>query len=596
MPIYHAPVNDFRFLINEVLDHSPGQKLPSAESATEDIVDAVLVEGAKFCETVLQPLNGPGDLEGCGFDQGEVRTPKGFAEAYKAYCDAGWPGLTSTPEFGGQGLPYYLGLAMSEMITASNTSWGMYAALSHAAWEALQLHGSTEQKDTYLAKMIAGDWTGTMNLTESHCGTDLGLIRTRAEPAEADSYRISGTKIWISAGEHDLAENIIHMVLARLPGAPEGTRGISLFIAPKYLVNPDGSLGERNGVRCAGIDHKMGIKASATCEMIYDNAVGYLVGEPHRGLIYMFSMMNGARLGTGIQGLGIGSVAYQNAAVFARERLQGRSLSGAKLPDKPADPIIVHPDVRRMLMVGRAFCEGARHLGLYTAMQLELEHHHPEPATRERAGHWVALMTPIIKAYFTDMGSEVANLGLQVHGGAGYIVDTGVEQFVRDVRITRIYEGTNGIQALDLVGRKLVAANGETIKSFFDVADQLLASMSKNEALAEFSAPLEAALDRLKATTGWVYQQMARDPLEAGAASVDYLRLFALTAMAWSWAVQAKSANHNLTSGSMNEAFYRNKLITARFFMTRMLPESEGLASRIQAGAESIMALDEGAF
>jgi alkylation response protein AidB-like acyl-CoA dehydrogenase len=596
MPTYHAPVNDFRFLINEVLDHDLSRELPSAEFGTEDIVDAVIVEGSKFCESVLQPLNGPGDLEGCVFEQGEVRTPKGFPEAYHAYCEAGWPGLTSSPEFGGQGLPYYLGLAMSEMITASNTSWGMYAALSHGAWEALHLHGTEAQKGTYLAKMIAGEWTGTMNLTESHCGTDLGLIRTRAEPDDGDTYRISGTKIWISAGEHDMAENIIHMVLARLPGAPEGTRGISLFIVPKFLVNSDGSLGERNGVRCAGIDHKMGIKASATCEMTYDNAIGYLIGEPHRGLMYMFSMMNGARLGTGIQGLGLGSVAYQNAANFARERLQGRSLSGPKAPDKPADPIIVHPDVRRMLMIGRAFCEGARGLGLYTAMQLELEHFHPDQKIREQAGHWVALMTPIIKAYFTDMGSEVANLGLQVHGGAGYIVDTGVEQFVRDVRITRIYEGTNGIQALDLVGRKLVAANGETVKSFFDVADKLLASMSEDDALAEFSEPLGTALDRLRTTTGWVYQQMARDPLEAGAASVDYLRLFALTAMAWSWAAQAKSASKNLTTGPMGEAFYRNKLITARFFMTRMLPESEGLAVRIRAGAESIMALDESAF
>ena len=596
MPIYNAPVNDFRFLINEFLDPELRQALPSAEIASDDILDAVLSEGARFCETVLQPLNGPGDLEGCHFDNGEVRAPKGFRDAYQAYCEAGWPGLTSSPEYGGQGLPLYIGLAMAEMITASNTSWGMYPALSHGAWSAINLHGSQEQKDRFLPPMIAGEWTGTMNLTESHSGTDLGLIKSRAEPADDGSYLISGTKIWISAGEHDLAENIIHMVLARLPGAPEGTRGISLFIVPKMLINDDGSLGERNGVRCGGIDHKMGIKGSATCEIIFDKAVGYLVGEEHRGLHYMFTMMNGARLETGIQGLGLGSVAYQNAAIFARERLQGRSLDGAKRPDKPADPIIVHPDVRRMLMISRAFIEGARALGLYTALQLEAEHFHADAAAREKAGHWVALMTPIIKAWFTDMGFEVTNLGLQVHGGAGYIVDTGVEQFVRDARITRIYEGTNGIQALDLVGRKLVAANGATLKSFFDEAEQLLAQIEAEEAMAEFGQPLKQALELLKDTTAWVYQQMARNPLEAGAASVDYLNLFALTAMAWSWARQAQCALKGLEQGAMGEQFYNNKLTTARFFMTRMLPETTGLAAKVRAGAEPLMSLAEDQF
>jgi len=596
MPIYQAPVTDFRFLINEVLDSSQRGALPSAENADDEIVDAVLTEAAKFCESVLQPINATGDTEGCRFENGEVRTPSGFGQAYEAYCEAGWPGLTSDPEFGGQGLPLYLGLAMAEMVTASNTSWGMYPALSHGAWSLIHRHGSEEQKSLFLPNMISGQWTGTMNLTESHCGTDLGLIRSRAEPDDDGRYRISGAKIWISAGEHDLAENIIHLVLARLPDAPEGTRGISLFIVPKFNVNGDGSLGERNGVQCAGIDHKMGIKGSATCEIIFDNAVGYLVGEPHRGLHYMFTMMNAARLETGIQGLGLASVAYQNAVEFARERLQGRSLDGPKFPNKPADPIIVHPDVRRMLMISRAFIEGARGIGLWTALKLECEHFHPDEAIRTQAGHWVALMTPIIKAWFTDMGFEVTNHGVQVHGGAGYILDTGVEQFVRDARITKIYEGTNGIQALDLVGRKLVAANGETVKSFFDEAEGLLADIGDDESMSEFTAPLSSALERLKSTTGWVYQHMAKNPLEAGAASTDYLHLFALTAMAWSWTLQARAARQGLDNGAMGESFYNNKLITARFFMQRMLPDTEGLMARIMAGSESMMAMEADDF
>jgi alkylation response protein AidB-like acyl-CoA dehydrogenase len=596
MPIYHAPVTDFRFLINEVLDPRQRQALPSADNADAELIDAVLGEGARFCETVLQPLNAIGDTEGCRFENGKVNTPPGFAQAYQAYCEGGWPGLTSDPEFGGQGLPLYVGLAMAEMITAANTSWGMYPALSHGAWSLIRLHGSDEQKSMFLPHMISGRWTGTMNLTESHCGTDLGLIRSRAEPDENGQYRVSGTKIWISAGEHDLAENIIHLVLARLPDAPAGTRGISLFIVPKVNLRDDGGLGEANGVRCGGIDHKMGIKGSATCEIIFDNAVGYLVGEPHRGLHYMFTMMNGARLETGIQGLGLASVAYQNAVEFARERLQGRSLDGARFPDKPADPIIVHPDVRRMLMISRAFIEGARGIGLWTALKLECEHFHPDEQERTRAGHWVALMTPIIKAWFTDMGFDVTNLGVQVHGGAGYILDTGVEQFVRDARITKIYEGTNGVQALDLVGRKLVAANGETVKSFFAEAEGLLADIGDEESLTEFTGPLTTALDRLKTTTGWVYQQMARNPIEAGAASTDYLHLFALTAMAWSWTLQARAAQRGLESGAMTKRFYDNKLITARFFMQRMLPETEGLVSRIMAGSESMMAMEADEF
>jgi len=596
MPSYTGPVEDFRFLIDEFIELETCSDLPSLEGLDSELIDAVLSEGARFCESVLQPINGPGDQAGCRFSDGEVVTPDGFRDAYRTYTENGWPGLTSATEYGGQGLPHFLGIAMSEMITAANTSWGMYAALSHGAWELIHAHGSERQKQTWLPKMISGEWTGTMNLTEPHCGTDLGLVRTRAEATGDGSYRISGTKIWISAGEHDMADNIIHLVLARTPDAPEGTRGLSLFIVPKFLVDDDGRLGERNRVTCAGLDHKMGIRASATCEMVYDNAVGYLIGEENKGLNLMFTMMNGARLGTGIQGLGLASVAYQNAVIFARERLQGRSLDGARYPDKPADPIIVHPDVRRMLMISKAFIEGARALAVFTALKLEIEHRHPDAAAREQAGHWVALMTPIIKAYFTDMGFEVTSLAMQVHGGAGYIVDTGVEQFMRDARIARIYEGTNGIQALDLVGRKLTAANGETVKSFFTEVEKLLAKCSDDEGMAEFTTPLTEATDRLKNTTALVYQKMAGNPMEAGAASVDYLAMFALTAMAWSWTKQAKAARQAIDAGSERSGFYTAKLETARFFMARMLPETLGLAARIEAGSATLMALDESAF
>ncbi len=596
MPSYTGPVEDFQFLIKEFLDLEACSDLPSLGDLDSDLIDAVLGEGARFCESALQPLNAPGDAAGCRLEDDEVTTPEGFRDAYRTYCENGWPGLTASPEFGGQGMPHILGIAMSEMITAANTSWGMYAALSHGAWELISARGSEAQKRTWLPKMIAGDWTGTMNLTEPHCGTDLGLVRTRAERRDDGSYSISGTKIWISAGEHDLAENIVHFVLARTPDAPKGTRGLSLFIVPKFLVDEDGELGERNGVTCAGLDHKMGIRGSATCEMVYDNAVGYLFGEEQQGLPLMFSMMNGARLGTGIQGLGLASVAYQNAVDFARERLQGRSLDGARYPDKPADPIIVHPDVRRMLMTSKAFVEGARGLAVYTALQLDIEHNHPDAGQRERASHWVALMTPIIKAYFTDMGFKVTSLAMQVHGGAGYIVDTGVEQFMRDARISRIYEGTNGIQALDLVGRKLTAANGEVVKSFFTEVDTLIGACMGDERMSEFINPLTEATERLKKTTAEVYRRMAADPLEAGAASVDYLHLFALTAMAWSWAAQVHAAHKAQAAGRLNDAIVENKTHTARFFMQRMLPETLGLVEKIAAGADTLMALDQDAF
>ena len=587
MPIYNAPLQDFRFLLHEYLDLEPCRGLASMAEATPDVIDAVLEEAARVSEEVLQPLNVVGDLEGCRFDDGEVKLPDGFGDAWKVYTEGGWSGLTCDPEYGGQGLPGFVGLALSEMINSANASFSAYPGLTHGAYEVIHHYGTEEQKQRFLPPMVDGRWSGTMNLTEPQCGTDLGLIRTRAEPREDGTYALHGTKIWITAGEHDLADNIVHLVLARTPDAPAGTRGISLFIVPKYRIDGEGAAGERNGVRCGSIEHKMGQNASSTCEMIFEGAVGELIGEENRGLACMFTMMNAARLVTGIQGLAMAVAAQQNAAAFARERLQGRALSGAKYPDQPADPILVHPDVRRMLLTSRALVEGCRALGLYTGVQLELERRHDDEMVRTEAGRWVALMTPVIKAFFTDVGSEVANLGMQVHGGAGYVTDTGVEQFVRDVRITQIYEGTNGVQALDLVGRKLVADSGATLKSFFDHAGGLLEKTAEPE-LAEFTKPFKEALDRLQQTSAWIYGQMSRDPNEAGAASADYLRMFALTALAFTWTGQAAAAQRKMAAGD-NSAFYQAKLDIARFFMARVLPDTIALDARIRAGAGPIM-------
>ncbi len=598
MPYYKAPLEDFRFLYNEFLDLSQCQDLPTMADATPDVIEAVISEGSKLCEEVLQPINEVGDRIGCRHNEQDhsVTMPEGFGEAYRQFCEGGWSGLVADPDYGGQGLPSFVGLAMSEMKNAANASFAAYPGLTLGAYEVIHAYGSDEQKQTYLPKMVSGEWGGTMNLTEPQCGTDLGLIRSRAEPQDDGSYRISGTKIWISAGEHDMVDNIIHLVLARLPDAPAGTRGISLFIVPKFLVNEDGSLGERNGVKCAGLEKKMGIKASATCEMVYEGATGYLIGEPNRGLAAMFTMMNAARLVTGIQGLGMASAAYQAAVSFARERLQGRSLDGAKYPDKPADPILVHPDVRRMLLTSKAMIEGARALGLYTGVQLELEQHHPDPEVRRKAGYFVALMTPIIKAHFTDIGFEVANLGMQVHGGAGYVTDTGVEQFARDVRITQIYEGTNGVQALDLVGRKIIANEGKNLESFFEPVQALINAHQDDEAVAEFIQPLAEAAQRLQNITAWIFQRMSQDPLEAGAASSDYLRLFAQTALAFMWARMAVIARQRLDAGVGRAAFYQAKLDTARFYFTRILPEGLGLEAKIRAGAGPLMNPADEAF
>ncbi|MDH3593256.1 MAG: acyl-CoA dehydrogenase C-terminal domain-containing protein [Rhodospirillales bacterium] len=595
MVTYSAPLEDIRFLLNELLDYDGTVAgLPGYEEASADIVEAVLEEGAKFCENELLPLNRSGDEEGCIFENGVVRTPTGFKEAYKAFAEGGWTGLACDPAYGGQGLPKILQFILEELICSTNLSFGMYPGLSHGAYNALALHGSDEQKTIYLPKLTDGTWAGTMCLTEPHSGTDLGLIRTKAEPNGNGAYKITGTKIFISAGEHDLTENIVHLVLAKLPGAPPGSRGISLFIVPKFQVKADGGLGPRNGVACGSIEHKMGIKASSTCVLNFDEAEGTLVGEPHKGMRYMFTMMNVARLAVGIQGLGLAETAYQSAAAYAKERLQGRALTGPKNPDKPADPIIVHPEVRRNLLTMRAYNEGARALALWCGMAVDVAEKHPEPEKRQEADDLVALLTPIIKAFFTDYGFEATNLGVQVYGGHGYIREHGMEQLVRDARIAQLYEGANGIQALDLVGRKMGQNMGRLLRRFFHPVQAFVEAQQGDAQMAEFVMPLFKVLGRLQQATLHLAQQGLKDPEEAGAAASDYLRLFALTALAFMWARMARVALDGLEGE--RAAFYRSKLATARFFMTRLLPQSSGHFAAIMAGKAAIMELEEAAF
>ena len=599
MQTYRAPRRDMRFVLHELLDVGQLAALPGYEDATPDVIDAVLDEGARLCENVLLPLNRPGDEEGCTYENGVVRTPKGFKEAYRTFAEGGWTSLACDPAYGGQGLPKALNVAFVEMVCSTNLSFGTYPALSAGAYNAIAAHAPEELKALYLPRLADGSWSGTMCLTEPQCGTDLGLIRTRAEPnGENGTYRVSGTKIFISAGEHDLTENIVHLVLARLPDAPPGTKGISLFLVPKFLPNDDGAPGMRNGVACAGIEHKMGIKASSTCTMVFDGATGWLLGEPHRGMRCMFTMMNDARLAVGVQGLGLAETAYQSAVAYARERLQGRALKGPRYPDQPADPIIVHPDVRRMLLTMRAGNEGARALAYETGLALDLAERHPDPAVRQEAEDRVALMTPVIKAFFTDSGFEATNLGMQVFGGHGYIRETGVEQLVRDARIAQIYEGANGVQALDLVGRKLPAHFGRLLRSFFHPAARFVEDNQADPRLAEFVLPLAKALGRLQQATLTVAQRGLKDPEEAGAASSDYLRLFALVALAHVWARMAKVAQAKLAAGG-GEAdgdFYRAKLATGRFYMARVLPQTGGLFSALMAGAKPVMELEAELF
>ena len=600
MVTYAAPLEDIRFALDVWGYDDTIPTLPGCEEATRDMVDAVLEEAAKLCVNELLPLNRSGDEEGCSFENGVVRTPKGFKEAYQAFIEGGWAGLSADPEYGGQGLPKTMQFIVEELICSTNLSLGIYHGLSHGAYNALELHGTDAQKALFLPKLTEGTWSGTMCLTEPHCGTDLGLIRTKAVPNGAlgpdgqTAYKISGTKIFISAGEHDLTENILHLVLAKLPDAPPGAKGISLFLVPKILVKSDGSLGARNGVACGALEHKMGIKASATCVMNFDEAEGYLVGKPHSGLRAMFTMMNTARLAVGIQGLGLAETAYQSAVAYAKERMQGRTLKGAKYPDKPADPIIVHPDVRKMLLTMRAQIEGARALALWVGMAVDVAERHADEAKRQEADDLVALMTPIIKAYLTDLGTEATNMGMQVFGGHGYIREHGMEQLARDARIAQLYEGTNGIQALDLVGRKLPLGMGRLLRRFFHPVLAFIEANQSDAELADFVLPLAKAFGRLQQATAWVAQQGLRDPEEAGAAASDYLRLFALTALAFMWAQAAKAVL------AMPEAqrrdFHKAKLATARFYMTRLLPQTSALFAMINAGAKPIMASEEAWF
>ena len=596
MPTYQAPLRDTRFLLNEFLEIGKYQNLPGFQDATPDLIDAILEEGGKIAEEVLFPLNQSGDEEGCHFDNGVVSTPKGFKDAYKTFTEGGWAGLVADPDYGGQGLPYVLGSAFVEMICSANLSFGTYPGLTAAAYAAIKKHGSDGQKKTYLPKLANGEWGGTMNLTEPHCGTDLGLLRTKAEHQDDGSYRITGTKIFISAGEHDLTDNIVHLVLAKIPGGPDGVRGISLFIVPKFLVDDDGTPGGRNGVTCGSIEKKMGLKASSTCVMNYDDAVGYLLGEEHRGMRAMFTMMNEARLGVGIQGLGLSEVAYQNAAAYAKERLQGRALKGAVAPDKPADPIIVHPDVRKMLLTMRAFNEGARALALWMALHVDLAEKHPEESVRRDAEDLVSLMMPIVKAYLTDMGFESVNWGVQCFGGHGYIREHGMEQFVRDTRITQLYEGTSGIQALDLVGRKLPAHMGRSLRQFFHPVDAFIREHMSDPAMKDFVLPLAKSFARLQQATAWVAEQGLKDPEQAGAASADYLKMFGHVALAYMWARMALISNEKLVNGAGDRDFFENKLMVGRFFMTKTLPDTSALLSKITAGAAPLMAMDADAF
>ena len=597
MPTYKAPVEDSLFLLNDVFHVERYNNLPGFAEATPETIAAVLGEGGKFCEEVLAPLNRIGDQEGCKrHPDGSVTTPKGFKEAYRAMAEGGWVGLAANPEYGGQGLPYIVAAAMGEYIASANMAFGMYSGLSQGAARSLSVHGSDAQKKKYLPRLVTGEWTGTMNLTEPQCGTDLGLIRTKAVPQPDGTYKISGTKIFISAGEHDLAPNIVHMVLARIEGAPAGVKGISLFVVPKIAVNADGTLGQKNGVSCGSIEEKMGIHGNSTCVINYDNAVGELVGEAHRGLHAMFTMMNDARLFVGLQGLSLSEVAYQNAVQYAKERLQGRSLSGAQYPDKPADPIIVHPDIRRMLMTMRAFNEAARAFVLWTALRGDIAHRSDDEKLRQAADDYMGLMTPVIKGFLTDYGFNNTVLAQQVFGGHGYIREHGMEQFVRDARIAMIYEGANGIQALDLIGRKLGKDGGRAVGAFFAEVNQFINDSAGDERMRPYVVPLGPALAHLQNATYWFLKNGPARPDNAGAGSYDYMHLLGLVVFGLMWAQIAKAALAVKANGNGATARMDAKLVTGRFFMERMLPETAAHLARITAGADSVMALPAEVF
>jgi alkylation response protein AidB-like acyl-CoA dehydrogenase len=589
---YIAPLRDMRFVLHELLNVEEELKqMPKHAEIDADIINQVLEESGKFTSNVLYPLNHSGDREGCKLDREthEVATPKGFKEAYRQYVDGGWPALSCDPEYGGQGLPLVINNACYEMLNGANQAWTMYPGLSHGAYECLHEHGTPEQKKLYLPKLVSGEWTGSMCLTEAHCGTDLGLLRTRAEPQADGSYKLTGGKIFISAGEHDMSANILHLVLARLPEAPVGTRGISLFLVPKFLVDANGQPGQRNPIFCGALEEKMGIHGNSTCQMNLDGATGWLIGEPNKGLNAMFVMMNAARLGVGMQSLGLTEVAYQNALIYAKDRLQMRSLSGVKAPDKPADPIIVHPDVRRMLLTARAFAEGGRAFSSYIALQIDRELNHPDEAVRKDAADEVALLTPIIKAFLTDNGWIATSEAMQVFGGHGYIAEWGMEQHVRDARINMIYEGTNTIQSLDLLGRKILMDNGAKLRKFGAKVQAFVEEHGANEAMSEFITPLADLGDKVTKLTMEIGMKAFQNQDEVGAAAVPYLRVVGHLVFAYFFARAALVALEKQDSG---DSFYKAKLGTARFYFARLLPETAMLIRQARSGASNLMALD----
>lgn len=592
---YTAPLTDIRFCLYDLLDvEKQFAKLPGCESLNRELIDAVLDEAARFSQAVLAPLNEVGDREGCTFDKrtGTVQTPQGFKRAYDQYVEGGWAGLTAPEAFGGQGLPETIGAPVKEMIDSANLAWGTYPLLSHGATEALRVHGEDWQKEAFLKPIVSGEWTGTMCLTEPHCGSDLGLLKTRAEARPDGSHSISGTKIFITAGEHDFTDNIVHLVLARLPDAPKGVKGISLFIMPKFKVGKDGVQGERNAVRCGAIEHKMGLKGSATCVMNFDGAQGWLIGEANKGLNAMFTMMNTARLAVGLQGLALSERAYQNALSYARERLQMRALSGAKFPDKPADPLIVHGDIRRMLLTQKSLIEGGRALGLYAATLVDIQHRSTDENEVKRADSLVSFLTPIVKAMLTENANECTSLALQIYGGHGYIAEQGMEQYARDARITTIYEGTTGIQALDLLGRKIMQQQGEGLRLFLEHLGAFCAQHTNDAALQEFIPKLSTLAKEWAEVTQGLGKRAVSDPDEIGAAAVDYLFYSGYVALAYAWARSVAAAE----ASSRSDDFKQAKRLTARFYYDRILPRTHTHLAAMQAGADSVLAMPDALF